>query len=183
MYINTIFSLTAEVTRGALQRTLKKEQEFIVQKPDAEERGLVEQDFTITPESLSNVRKRAVSRVPPFRISGTLRSSRCDVWRPLEGEVIVHESAVPIRSVELQLVRVETVAYAEGTAKEGACVHAQACAFNSDAPPPPQPLRSRTFRSAMATLRATCPSRCTWCSRGCSRARRRARAASASSLR
>lgn len=37
---------------------------------------------------------------------------------PLQGEVVVEESEAAIQSIELQLVRVETVNYAEGTARE-----------------------------------------------------------------
>ena len=37
---------------------------------------------------------------------------------PFTGQIIIENSVAPIKSIELQLVRVETVAYAEGTARE-----------------------------------------------------------------
>ena len=38
----------------------------------------------------------------------------CDIEQPLQGTITVEHSAKPIKSVELQLVRVETCGCAEG---------------------------------------------------------------------
>ena len=45
-------------------------------------------------------------------------SSVCSVNRPFTGELIVERADTPVRSIELQLMRVETVGCAEGYAKE-----------------------------------------------------------------
>lgn len=64
----------------------------------------------------NNFQKTAI---PRFSIRGKLDSSVCCVTKPMTGEIVIERADTPIRSVELQLVRVETVGCAEGYAKEG----------------------------------------------------------------
>ncbi|MDP2434195.1 MAG: hypothetical protein Q8P67_00450 [archaeon] len=74
--------------------------------------------FTIRPEDLDNVKKTAIRRIPQFELSGQLDSAICHVDQPLTGVVTVKRSDTAIKSIELQLVRVETCGCAEGFAKE-----------------------------------------------------------------
>lgn len=46
--------------------------------------------------------------LPKFLIKGHLDATSCAITRPLTGELVVERSEVPIKSIELQLVRVET---------------------------------------------------------------------------
>jgi len=48
------------------------------------------------------------SLLPKFLIRGHLDATNCVISQPLTGEVVVENSDVPIKSIELQLVRVET---------------------------------------------------------------------------
>lgn len=48
------------------------------------------------------------SLLPKFLIKGHLDATNCVISQPLTGEVVVENSEVPIKSIELQLVRVET---------------------------------------------------------------------------
>ncbi|XP_030648652.1 vacuolar protein sorting-associated protein 26C isoform X2 [Chanos chanos] len=73
-------------------------------------------DFTITPETLQNVRERG--SLPKFLIRGHLDATNCVITQPLTGELVVESSEVPIKSIELQLVRVETCGCAEGYARD-----------------------------------------------------------------
>ncbi|XP_073928768.1 vacuolar protein sorting-associated protein 26C isoform X3 [Castor canadensis] len=73
-------------------------------------------DFTITPETLQNVKERAL--LPKFLIRGHLNSTNCAITQPLTGELVVEHSDAAIRSIELQLVRVETCGCAEGYARD-----------------------------------------------------------------
>lgn len=57
--------------------------------------------------------------LPDFFIKGQLDTVCCDIKKPFKGKLIVLKSSTPIRSIELQLVRVETCGCAEGYAKEG----------------------------------------------------------------
>eukprot|EP01114_Cavostelium_apophysatum_P007248 TRINITY_DN1918_c0_g1_i3.p1 TRINITY_DN1918_c0_g1~~TRINITY_DN1918_c0_g1_i3.p1 ORF type:complete len:169 (-),score=35.50 TRINITY_DN1918_c0_g1_i3:41-547(-) len=74
--------------------------------------------FTITPESLENVKKSSLKNIPKFKIEGKLDTVVCNIGKPLVGEMILEESEATIKSVELQLVRVETCGCADGYAKE-----------------------------------------------------------------
>jgi len=68
-------------------------------------------EFTITPESLDNVKSTQI-KVPPFKITGNLHRSNCLINLPFTGDVTIASSAQPIKSIELQLVRVESVSKA-----------------------------------------------------------------------
>lgn len=57
--------------------------------------------------------------MPKFKVKGKLDSSSCCITKPLTGHVIIEECVVPIKSVEIQLVRVETCGCAEGYARDG----------------------------------------------------------------
>lgn len=60
----------------------------------------------------------ALSKIPNFVITGNLVSAVCEINKPVIGEITVVSCDSPIRSIELQLVRVETCGCAEGYAKE-----------------------------------------------------------------
>ncbi len=59
------------------------------------------------------------SKIPRFRISGRLDSTLCKIMEPFTGELCVEHCDAVIRSIELQLVRVETCGCAEGYARDG----------------------------------------------------------------
>lgn len=46
--------------------------------------------------------------LPKFLVRGHLDATNCVITQPLTGELKVENSEVPIKSIELQLVRVET---------------------------------------------------------------------------
>ncbi|XP_008273099.2 vacuolar protein sorting-associated protein 26C isoform X3 [Oryctolagus cuniculus] len=56
--------------------------------------------------------------LPKFLIRGHLNSTNCAITQPLTGELVVERSDAAVRSVELQLVRVETCGCAEGYARD-----------------------------------------------------------------
>ena len=74
--------------------------------------------FTVSPASLANVQADARGRVPDFLFEGFLTRTSCAMSEPLSGELRVARCALAIRSIELQLVRVESCVYAEGEARE-----------------------------------------------------------------
>ncbi|XP_033277219.1 vacuolar protein sorting-associated protein 26C-like [Orcinus orca] len=73
-------------------------------------------DFTVTPETLQNVKERAL--LPKFLIRGHLNSTSCVITHPLMRELVVESSEATIKSIELQLVHVETCGCAEGYARD-----------------------------------------------------------------
>uniref|UniRef100_A0A2I3HEI8 Vacuolar protein sorting-associated protein 26C n=1 Tax=Nomascus leucogenys TaxID=61853 RepID=A0A2I3HEI8_NOMLE len=96
VFVNIQYTLRCDMKRSLLAKDLTKTCEFIVHS--APQKGKFTPspvDFTITPETLQNV-----------------------LERPLTGELVVESSEAAIRSVELQLVRVETCGCAEGYARD-----------------------------------------------------------------
>ncbi|XP_018331186.1 Down syndrome critical region protein 3 isoform X2 [Agrilus planipennis] len=70
--------------------------------------------FNISPASLSI----GGAGAPDFLLKGKLDSARCSVSKPFTGHLILERCEVPIRSLELQLVRVETCGCAEGYSRD-----------------------------------------------------------------
>lgn len=120
VYINVNYILNAEMkVRKMMTKSIKKHIELTVQIPNVPtnfDELAKPVPFNISPETLQNVRNS--SKVPKFSIEGTFDSGICKVNQPFTGEIFVRESAVEIKSIELQFVRVESCAYAEGDVRE-----------------------------------------------------------------
>ncbi|EDQ92300.1 uncharacterized protein MONBRDRAFT_14003, partial [Monosiga brevicollis MX1] len=115
VFVNIQYSLRVDVKRSAFSKDLSKAIEFLVQA-DVPEEPARPVNFTISPASLENVGNR--SSVPDFLIEGRLASTAFHIDQPLAGELRVTHCAEPIKSIELQLVRVETCGCREGYAKD-----------------------------------------------------------------
>ena len=111
IYISVVYTISVICDRGVLKKALKKEIEFIVEVPSPTtiktDSSLL--NFTISPNSLDNVQSEFMQTIPNFLITGKLHKTNCPINEPLTGEFTIDISVAPIRSVELQLVRVETV--------------------------------------------------------------------------
>lgn len=118
VFVNIQYLLRCEIKRNFLAKDLIKVAEFIVEyKPNSSEKAVPHPvKFTITPESLQNIKDKG--RIPRFLVSGHLDSTMCCITKPFTGELVVEHCEVPIKSVELQLVRVETCGCAEGYARD-----------------------------------------------------------------
>jgi len=124
VYISVVYAISVVCERGMLKKTLKREIEFIVEIPlpaggaadkDKAKAGDKASDavtFDISPKTLDNIDKSALSDIPDFRISGLLHRSHCSINRPFTGEVNINASVASIRSLELQLARIESVSSA-----------------------------------------------------------------------
>jgi len=118
VFVNIQYQLRATCVRGFMAKMMEKTVEFIVEVKSAQDYPKVEEvPFSITPQSIE-VTKASVSRIPNFKINGKLTSATCVITRPFTGEIIIEESDAIIKSVEIQLVRVETCGCADGFAKE-----------------------------------------------------------------
>ncbi|KAG8234385.1 hypothetical protein J437_LFUL015125 [Ladona fulva] len=120
VFVNIQYLLRCEMKRSFLAKDLSKVAEFIVEyKENTGDKAIPHPvSFVMSPESLQNVRDREKARVPRFRISGKIDSTVCCVTKPFTGMLIVEHCEMPIKSVELQLVRVETCGCAEGYARD-----------------------------------------------------------------
>ncbi|NP_001084757.1 uncharacterized protein LOC431791 [Xenopus laevis] len=117
VFVNIQYSLRCDMKRSLLAKDLTKSCEFIIHSlPQKAKLPPTPVDFTITPETLQNVKERA--SLPRFLIRGHLDSTNCMITQPLTGELLVETSEVAIKSIELQLVRVETCGCAEGYARD-----------------------------------------------------------------
>lgn len=109
VYVSVIYSVCVSCDRGVMKKGLIKEMEFIVELPTGRLPESSPTTFLISPETLENVRREDMAKIPNFRISGKLHRSQCPISLPFTGEVVIEECESPIRSIELQLVRVESV--------------------------------------------------------------------------
>lgn len=77
-------------------------------------------DFEIRPDSLENVKKSSLGAIPSFLIRGRLDRVVCSLSSPFTGHVTVEHAASRLKSIDLQLVRIETVDSGDGsgTARE-----------------------------------------------------------------
>ncbi|XP_069492190.1 vacuolar protein sorting-associated protein 26C isoform X4 [Ambystoma mexicanum] len=117
VFVNIQYTLRCDMRRSLLAKDLTKSCEFIIHSsPQKGKLTASPVDFTITPETLQNVKERA--SLPRFLIRGHLNSTNCIIMQPLTGELVVESSEVAIKSIELQLVRVETCGCAEGYARD-----------------------------------------------------------------
>lgn len=119
VYVSVKYSVRAELARtGWGAGKLDAGVEFVVEVPVSERPPPAPLDFDIKPESLSNVKKTAVAQIPRFSIRGHLNKTNCSLSSAFTGELTVTDSEAKIRSIELQLVRVETIQHGEQSSKE-----------------------------------------------------------------
>lgn len=116
VFVNIQYLLKCDMKRPLLNKDLQKVSEFIVEYKEGDKAMPKPINFNITPESLQNVKEK--SKIPRFAVIGKLDSTVCCINQPFTGELIVERCEVPIKSIELQLVRVETCGCAEGYAKD-----------------------------------------------------------------
>jgi len=107
------YMLSVEVQRGSIfGQTLQETTEFIVEVPqDKQQLALpasTRANFTLTHQSVKKC-KGAPPKGLAFSVRGVIAATSLCVTRPLEGALTVDSSSHPIKSISLQLVRVETV--------------------------------------------------------------------------
>ncbi|XP_068600407.1 vacuolar protein sorting-associated protein 26C isoform X2 [Brachionichthys hirsutus] len=117
VFVNIQYSLRCDLKRSLLAKDLSRSCEFIVHcQPQNSKVVPTPVNFTITPDTLQDVHERKA--LPKFLIRGHLDATNCLISQPLTGELEVENAEVPVKSVELQLVRVETCGCAEGYARD-----------------------------------------------------------------
>jgi len=118
VFVSVMYSMRCDMKRSLLSRDIQKVVEFIVEckSNSTAEDGEKRVEFKVSPESLQNVKNR--SSVPEFLVTGYLDTANCIITKPFTGELTVSHSSASIRSIELQLVRVETCGCAEGFSRD-----------------------------------------------------------------
>jgi Vacuolar protein sorting-associated protein 26 len=74
------------------------------------------QPFIITPNSIANPNK--ITSLPEFRVEGELASSVFELDREFSGWLTIVEATKPIKSIDLQLIRIESIFSGETGFKE-----------------------------------------------------------------
>ncbi|XP_068623215.1 vacuolar protein sorting-associated protein 26C [Battus philenor] len=118
VFVNVLYTLKCNMKRSFLSKPLNTECQFFVQyHPATAVRKPVRCEI-----SPSSVRRwgpaGARASMPHFQIYAELDTTVCPLDVPLTGKIRVEECSVPIKSIELQLVRVETCGCAEGYSKD-----------------------------------------------------------------
>ena len=119
-FLSVTYTVTVEIAvRGLMAKKIKRALEFFVEAPEPSRALRCEPEpFSLVPESLEKSGRTANKRVPTFRVTGRIDATELDITKPLTGEVVIEECSATIRSLELQLVRVEVVSHSEGQARE-----------------------------------------------------------------
>lgn len=75
-------------------------------------------NFKVSPQALQNVKQSSKRKIPDFLFEGHLERTAVNIHEPLLGELTIKHCAVEIRSIELQLVRVESYSHMDDEARE-----------------------------------------------------------------
>eukprot|EP00760_Papus_ankaliazontas_P023047 PhM_4_TR19130/c0_g2_i1/m.40709 len=125
VFINASYTINVHVTRGMFGKSLKESEELLVIVPGQavpSDPLVLKQSsavpYALRPDAVKNVRKQTITNVPQFIVDGQIDSTVCDISKPITGSVVISECEAAIKSVEIQLVRVEFCAAPEGVAKE-----------------------------------------------------------------
>jgi hypothetical protein len=117
--VSIIYTIIIDCDRGLMKKALTKELEYCVEIPmpikTPPDPAAV---FDLTPQTLKNVNPKMLPGIPDFQIVGKLHQSRYAISQPFTGELTVKSVSMPLRSIELQLVRVETVTLENKSTKE-----------------------------------------------------------------
>ncbi|KAK9115781.1 hypothetical protein Sjap_014728 [Stephania japonica] len=113
--ISIQYLITADITRGYLHKSLSATMEFIV---ESEKDSLYNRPMS--PEMVSFYITQDTQRHPllpellsgRFRVTGKI-PTQCSLLDPLTGELTVEASAVPIRSIDIHLLRIEAILVGE----------------------------------------------------------------------
>ncbi|KAM1378057.1 hypothetical protein ACFX2F_039570 [Malus domestica] len=122
--INIQYLLTVDISRGYLHKSLSTTMEFIVESDKAD---LLEQP--VSPEMVLFYLTQDTQRHPllpelksgGFRVIGKM-STQCSLSDPIVGELTVEASAVPISSIDLHLLCVESILLGERIVTEQSLV-------------------------------------------------------------
>lgn len=114
VFINIVYLIKVNCDRGVMKKGINKEIEFIVEVPVKKTLEGAPGEFEINPDVLENIAAADAASFPKFKIAGKVHRYNCPITLPFTGEIVIESSDAAIRTLELQLVRLESVA-SEGT--------------------------------------------------------------------
>lgn len=117
VFMSIVYVIKCDIKRSFLAKSIQKVQQFIIQYKPAKRIPNKEVNFSISPETLQKTAKERIS-IPRFLITGRLETIDCCLTKPLNGHLTIQHTEVAIKSIELQLVRVETCGCADGYSRD-----------------------------------------------------------------
>ncbi|CAH0664248.1 unnamed protein product [Spodoptera exigua] len=117
VFVNIMYTLKCNMKRSFLNKPVNASCQFFVQYRQQEPAPMKPVRCEITPASI-RAAGGGTRPMPHFQVYAEINSTVCALDSPLTGKIRVDECSVPIRSIELQLVRVETCGCAEGYSKD-----------------------------------------------------------------
>lgn len=123
VYENIRYMVNIEMAKGMFSNPVKLSKEIFVELPrDEEVNQLIKAakpfPFRIAPAALQNVKEASKKKIPEFLFTGQLSRTIFPIREPFMGEITVEKCPVDIKSIEVQLVRVETIVFETGEARE-----------------------------------------------------------------
>jgi len=116
VYVNIQYTLKADLTGSFFGKNLTKTLEFIV------ENELTIPPLAPSPERFSidqtSLDQKEGTPISDFLIKGSLETTTCSIIKPLIGSISVEKCDLVLKSIEIQLIRVETCGCTDGFAKE-----------------------------------------------------------------
>ncbi|RHY11461.1 hypothetical protein DYB36_003008 [Aphanomyces astaci] len=109
VYVSVKYEIICDCARGMMKKTLHRTLEFIVEVPLQNALPDSPEEFIVTPDKLENARLSTPRNIPTFHIKGNIHRTNCPVNLPFTGEIVVEAASAPLKSIELQLIRVESV--------------------------------------------------------------------------
>lgn len=114
VYNNVRYRAHAVLSRKLFSSDLKKTTEFVVHAPGqgyskGDENSSTAVEFEMTPDKLENVKSLLQKQsIPRFHVTGKLERTTLPINEAVTGTIRVTTTEKPIRSIEIQLVRVES---------------------------------------------------------------------------
>ncbi|KAL0235820.1 hypothetical protein GEMRC1_002402 [Eukaryota sp. GEM-RC1] len=107
VYVSVNYMLTAHIQGGLFGKSMEKTSEFYILIPVTKQVDPKPLPFSITKDSLRN--SADADALPHFSIEGKLDSCLCDLSRPLTGSLTITNCENKIKSIEAQVLRIETI--------------------------------------------------------------------------
>merc|ERR1711962_1496240 len=99
VFVNIQYLVRVEMKRSLLNKDLQKQTEFIIEYKAQEEKAKAKAvNFTITPDTLTNIKEKQQT-VPKFKVKGHIDSSCLQITKPLTGELTVEHCDTLIKSI------------------------------------------------------------------------------------
>ncbi|XP_053616634.1 vacuolar protein sorting-associated protein 26C [Plodia interpunctella] len=121
VFVNVMYTIKCSMKRSFLNKPLNASCQFFVQYRQQEAPPLKPVRCEINPATIrASATATSAGRVamPQFQVYAEICSTVCPLDQPITGKIRVDECSVPIKSIELQLVRVETCGCAEGYSRD-----------------------------------------------------------------